>query len=107
MIVTPEIQKHQILVFIAFRLSELQECAGSEYLKRLVEYAEWTVLEHMPIPFYGNKVRTAGPETPVKDWYCSCQCPDGLIEGPYPCLPVRYLSEVWHEHKDWQPRWSV
>jgi hypothetical protein len=44
------------------------------------------------------------------DWaavyYCPCQCPDGIIEGEWPCETVRILAAVYSDHPDYDETWG-
>src|SRR5450631_2764744 len=59
---------------------------------------------HMPQPFWGNNPPPVRDQTPenVVSWYCECQCPDGVIEGMYPCGEARLLVSVYSGHPDYR-----
>jgi len=64
---------------------------------------------HEPQPFWGNNPPPAAQQTDanVVAWFCDCQCPDGVIEGEYPCETARDLASAWSDHADFDPSWAV
>ena len=46
-----------------------------------------------------------GPDWPTV-YYCPCQCPDGIIEGEWPCETVCILAAVDSDHLDYDEKWA-
>jgi hypothetical protein len=63
---------------------------------------------HQPEPFWGNNPLPLTERTSENAvmHYCECQCPDGVIEGTYPCETVRLLAAVWNDHPDYREEWK-
>ena len=74
-----------------------------EQMLREVAFKRAVLAMHMPEPFWGNnppRLRDRTPENAVA-WHCQCQCPDGMIEGTYPCETARLLAAIWDGHPDY------
>ena len=73
-------------------------------LLREVAFKRAILALHMPQPFWGNNPPPVRDQTPenVVSWYCECQCPDGVIEGMYPCGEARLLVSVYSGHPDYR-----
>jgi hypothetical protein len=75
---------------------------------REVEAKRALLRMHEPVPFWGNNpppLKDRTPENAVA-WYCECQCPDGVIQGAYPCDTARLLTAVWSDHPDYRQEWK-
>jgi hypothetical protein len=75
---------------------------------REVEAKRALLRMHEPVLFWGNSpppLKDRTPENAVA-WYCECQCPDGVIEGAYPCDTARLLAAVYSDHPDYRPEWK-
>jgi len=63
---------------------------------------------HEPVPFWGNNPPPLAQRTPenVKAYYCECQCPDGVIEGTYPCETARMLASGYRFRSGYREEWK-
>jgi len=75
---------------------------------REVRFKRALMATHQPVPFWGNNPPPLKDQTPerVKAWYCQCQCPDGVIEGTYPCDTAKLIVSVWDDHPDHDQGWK-
>ena len=93
------------VAFLGARLDEDEvEAANDGYAwSGYVEAMRAILAMHQPEPFYGNNPPPLRDRTPgnAAAWHCQCQCPDGVIEGTYPCDEVRHLAAIWDGHPDY------
>ena len=76
--------------------------------RREVAFKRAILAMHQPMLFWGNNpppLRDRTPENAVSS-YCDCQCPDGVIEGTYPCDTARLLAAVYSDHPDYRDEWA-
>lgn len=54
---------------------------------------------HMPRPFWSNNPPPLQDRTyaGTVEWCCDCQCPDGVIQGTYPCETVRAFAAIYSD----------
>jgi hypothetical protein len=104
-----------LIAFIKARLDEDERYLNSnrrhlwtERPLREVAFKRAILRMHEPVPFWGNNPPPRSRQTAgnVKAWYCECQCPDGVIEGEYPCDTARILAAVWSDHDQYRQEWS-
>ena len=97
-----------LIAFVTARLDEDEATAGAARKLREVAFKRAILAMHTPVPFWGNNPPPRSQQTAENAvaWYCDCQCPDGVIEGEYPCDTARLTAAVWSDHPDCRQEWK-